>query len=45
MQFYLNQYVNVSGGAKKPAGGNPVCGSVPFALLNKRMWGSGLWSS
>jgi len=32
----------VSGGAINPAGGNPVCGSVPFALLNNNICGYGL---
>ncbi len=38
-------YKKVSGGGRNPTGGNPVCGSVPLALLNNKIWGSGLWSS
>jgi hypothetical protein len=34
-----------SGGATKLGGGSPVCGSVPTALLKRRMCGSGLWIS
>jgi|688.fasta_scaffold1267520_1 hypothetical protein len=35
-------YKKVSVGGMNPAGGNPVCGSVPLALLNNKMCGSGL---
>lgn len=38
-------YKKVSGGGRNPTGGNPVCGSVPLALLNNRIWGYGLCSS
>ena len=38
-------YKKVSGGGMNPIGGSPVCGSVPMGLLNKRICGSGLWSS
>jgi hypothetical protein len=42
MQYQLNfnldqAYKKVSAGAINPTGGSPVCGSVPLALLNKRM--------
>ncbi len=32
----------VSAGAINPAGGEPVCGSVPFALLKSNICGYGL---
>ena len=37
--FLISNYqtMKVSGGAMNPAGGNPVCGSVPLALLNRSM--------
>ncbi len=45
LDFKFDQaYKKVSAGAINPTGGSPVCGSVPLGLLNKRMWGSGLWS-
>lgn len=47
-QFYLiltsplAQATKVSDGAMNPAGGNPVCGSVPLARLNNKICGYGL---
>ena len=38
-----HQYL--SGGGTKLGGGSPVWGSVPIGLLNRSMWGSGLWIS
>jgi len=41
-EIYIQAYKKVSEGAINPAGGNPVWGSVPLALLNNKMCGSGL---
>lgn len=38
----VQTYKNVSGGGTNPWGGKPVCGSVPRALLNRSICGSGL---
>ncbi len=35
--FLFQTYKNVSGGGTNPTGGNPVCGSVPSALLKSKM--------
>jgi len=31
--------MKTSDGAMNPTGGSPVCGSVPLALLNNKIWG------
>ena len=39
------QFMKTSDGAINPTGGRPVCGSVPFGLLNNKICGYGLCNS
>jgi len=40
--YFVQAYKKVSAGGRNPVGGNPVCGSVPLALLKSKICGSGL---